>query len=77
MPAYDEILDFVTSAPKLEQIIAYEHSNETIERVEYLKQAEEQGALTEDEQDELQEFRRASDFMEQLKLRARRRLAET
>ena len=74
MPAYDEILDFVTSAPTLDQIIAYQHSGATLERVNYLRDAEEEDSLTEEEREELLEFLRASEFMEQLKIRAKRRL---
>ncbi len=72
--AIDEILDFVTSAPTLEQIVDFEHNETTMERVAYLRQSEEDGALSEDEEAELREFEGAAEFMNQLKIRAKRRL---
>lgn len=72
--AYEEILDFVTSAPTLEQIIAFEHSPNTLERVAYLTEHEALTNLTRKEKYELREFRKAAYFVEQLKVRARRRL---
>ena len=72
--AYDEILDFITSAPSLEAIVNFQHSPETVERVNYLLQNAENDTLTPDERDELKEFSRADELMEQLKIRAKRRL---
>ena len=72
--AYDEILDFITSAPSLEQIVNFEHSPKTVERVNYLLQCVEDDTLTDIERDELKEFSRANELMEQLKIRAKRRL---
>ncbi len=72
--AYDEILDFVISAPTLEQIVAFRHSDETLARVNYLESAEHAERITHEEAEELREFRKAAYFIEQLKIRARRRL---
>ena len=72
--AYDEILDFITSAPSLEQIVNFEHSPKTVERVNYLLQCVEDDTVTDIERDELKEFSRANELMEQLKIRAKRRL---
>jgi hypothetical protein len=72
--AYDEILDFVTSAPTLAQILAFTHSEITLQRVDYLIRAEKASTLTPEERDELREFQKADHFMEQLKIRATRRL---
>lgn len=72
--AYEELLDFVTSAPTLRQIVAFTHSAETLERVGTLTAAEADGTLTPVERDELREFQKAVYFIEQLKIRARRRL---
>lgn len=72
--AFDELLDFVTSSPTLEQIIHFQHSPETLERVAYLRSVEESGNLTEQETYELVEFEKAAYFMEQLKVRAERRM---
>jgi hypothetical protein len=72
--AYDEILDFVTSAPSLMEIVNFTHSFATQERVTYLLMAEERGALSHDEAHELHEFQKAAYFVDQLKIRAHRRL---
>lgn len=73
--AYDEILDFVTSAPTLRQIVEFTHSAQTLTRVAYLMDADTAGTATEPERDELREFRKAAYFIEQLKVRAWRRLS--
>ena len=72
--AYEEILDFVTSAPSLEAIIDFTHSKATLDRVDYLLDAAESDSITEDEDAELREFLRANDVIEELKIRAKRRL---
>lgn len=74
--AIDEILDFVTSSPSLEQIVSFTYSDETLERVSYLSQKDTENALTSQEADELREFKRAAHVMEQLKIRAQRRLVK-
>jgi hypothetical protein len=72
--AYDEILDFITSAPSLEQILNFEHSPKTVARVNYLLECVDDDTITDLERDELKEFSRANELMEQLKVRAKRRL---
>ena len=72
--AIDEILDFVTSSPSLEEIVSFNYSDSTLERVSYLSEQDAVSALTPDEQAELREFKHAAYVMEQLKLRAQRRL---
>lgn len=74
MNAYDEILEFVTSSPTLEQIVDFQHSPETLARVAYLQQADQDGTITLEEINELGEFERARHTITQLKVRARRRL---
>ncbi len=72
--AYDEILDFVTSAPTLAAIVRFEHSPTTLERVAYLITGDFTGTITPEERDELREFHKAAEFVQQLKVRAQRRL---
>lgn len=72
--AYDEILDFVTSAPTLAEIISFQHSPTTLERVAYLTTGDITGTITPEERDELREFHKAAEFIQQLKVRAERRL---
>jgi hypothetical protein len=72
--AYEEILDFITSAPTLEQIVAFRHSEATVQRVAYLNERKQAGKLSRAEKDELREFERSAHFIEQLKVRAQRRI---
>ena len=74
--AYEEILDFVTSAPTLRQIVEFTHSEGTRERVEFLLSQEESGFLMPAEREELREFQKAVYFIDQLKIRAQRRLED-
>jgi hypothetical protein len=72
--AYEEILDFITSSPSLNEILDFEHSLETLKRVDYLISVADKETIMEEERDELREFYRANELIEQLKVRARRRL---
>ena len=75
--AYDEIFDFLTSAPSLTQILHFTHSEATQQRVAALTAADEANTLSHDERHELREFQKASDFIEKLKIRASRRLEKS
>ncbi len=72
--AYEEILDFITTGPSLEAIVDFQLSEETMYRVAYLLKREDAGLATADEVEELREFTKSDHFMQQLKIRARRRL---
>lgn len=72
--AYEEILDFITSAPTLQQIVEFSHSEATRERVKFLMAEEESGFLMPAEREELREFQKAVYFIDQLRIRAQRRL---
>jgi hypothetical protein len=54
--------------------VAFEHSPGTLERVAYLITVEAAGEITPEEKDELREFQKAAYFIDQLKIRAGRRL---
>ena len=58
--AYDEVLDFITSTPSLEQIVNFVHSPKTVERVNYLLQCVDDETITDAEREELREFSRAA-----------------
>ena len=72
--AYDEYLEFLTSAPTLEQIVCFEPSVETKIRIQHLFDTQDAGMLTEEEKKELDEYAKAAYFMDMLKIRARRKL---
>ena len=74
-PAYDEIFDFLTSAPSPEEIIAFRPSEVMQERMHYLLDANRSGVIAPDERLELDEFIRIEHIMRGIKLRARQRLA--
>jgi hypothetical protein len=71
---YDEVLEFLTSAPTPEQIIAFRPSEAIQERVRYLLDMNRNGTLTAEEQVELDEFEQVEHFMRRLKIHARTKL---
>jgi hypothetical protein len=75
--AYEEILDFVTSAPTLQQIVSFTHSTQTLERVAWLEEAARNETISAEELLELREFQKAAAFIDQLKIRASRRLQKS
>lgn len=75
-PAYSELVNFLTSGPTREQIVAFSESLETRRRVRYLLNAHVSGMLTPDERAELEEFNKIENFLKQLKIRARRQLPQ-
>lgn len=77
MSAYEEILDLITSSPTLEQIVTFELSETAYARVQYLEEREQANLLSKGEQSELRDFQRAADFMNQLIVRAQRRLGDS
>lgn len=73
-PAYDEVFDFLLSAPTPQQVIAFRPGEATQERVRYLLDANRQGTLSAEEQSELEEFSRVEHFVRMLKIKAREKL---
>jgi len=74
LSAYDEVLDFLTSTPTPEQIIAFRPSQATQARINGLLEANRDGQLTKEERAELDEFEQIEHLMRQLKIRAQARL---
>ena len=73
---FDEILDFLASAPTQEQIIAFRPSDRLQSRASDLLDKNRSGNLTPDERVELDEFQRMNHFMTMLKARARQKSAQ-
>jgi hypothetical protein len=73
-PLFNEILDFLVSAPGVEEILAFQPSA-LKQRSRYLMERNRQDALTLDERAELDEFLRMNHFMNMLKIRAREKQA--
>ena len=74
---FSEVLDFLITSPSLEEIISYKPSPELEERLAYLLRQNKQDALNESEQDELDAFLQLNHFVNMLKIRARKKLAES
>jgi hypothetical protein len=72
---FDEVIDFLVSAPTPEQIIAFGPSDALQARVRYLLDANRNATLTAEERAELDEFARLNHFMSMLKARAREKTA--
>ena len=72
--AYEEVIDFLTSGPALEEIINFNYSAEAQERIDYLLAGRKNDTLTPEESAEYEKFARADQFLQMIKVRARRRL---
>ncbi|MEO6038275.1 MAG: hypothetical protein ABIQ93_07680 [Saprospiraceae bacterium] len=73
---FDEIIDFLTSAPTPQEIVAYRPSSALQQRAEELTEKSKTGALSEPDQKELDYFLVIEHLMRMAKIRARQRLAE-
>ncbi len=71
---FEDILDFLASAPTAEQLVNYQPPEPLQERLSELLQKNRTGQLSDDEQTELNEFLRMNRFMSRLRLKARQRL---
>jgi hypothetical protein len=74
--AYDEVLEFLISGPTPEQVIAFRPSETTQERISHLLDANRNGALTSEEQAELDEFEQIEHLMRRLKIHAHTKLQQ-
>jgi hypothetical protein len=72
---YDEMLEFLVSAPSLEQIISFRVSAATQERISYLLDANRANTLTADQKDEMEEISRLNHVIGMLKALAREKQA--
>lgn len=70
----DEIYDFLTSSPTLEQIIDFHISEPAQLRTRYLLEVNREGVLTPEENTELDDIETLEHFMIMLKIRARMKL---
>lgn len=68
---FEEVLDFLASAPSQEAIIAYRVPASLDDRLHHLLDKNNTTRLTAEEQDELEEFLRMNRLLMRLKARAR------
>jgi hypothetical protein len=74
--AYDEFVEFITSAPTLDAIMRFTLSDETQARMSELLEANRNRRLTDVEADELNEFGRLEHIVRKAKIRAAEKLAQ-
>ena len=72
---FDDILDFLSSSPTPEQIVAFEPPAHLQERLSDLLARNRESQLAPQEQAELDEFLDMNRFMSRLKLRARKKIS--
>jgi len=73
--AFDEIVDFLTSCPKPEEVLAFKPSKSAQERVSVLLEKKRLTDLTEAEHQEMEHFLIIEHLMRLAKARAKKRLA--
>lgn len=74
-PAFDEVYEFLLSAPTPQDVIAFRPSEATQARIAGLLAKSKDGALTLDEQAELDEFARVEHLVRMLKIKAQQKLS--
>ena len=73
---YDEALEFLASAPSLEEIINFKASPDTQARIRHLLDGNREKGLSAEERGELDEIERLDHVIAMLKVKARQKLAE-
>lgn len=71
-PAFDEMLDFLASGPSPDKIISFKVSTKAQKRLEALLDKKTEGALLEEENEELDVFQQVNHIFILLKARARK-----
>jgi hypothetical protein len=74
---FDEIVDFLTSCPSPDAVVAFKPSADLQTRSEFLLEKKRQNTLTPQERQELDYFMVIEHLMRMAKARARKRLSET
>lgn len=72
-----EIVEFLVEVPTLEQIAAFEGSEDFQERVRYLRDQNSNGLLTESERQEMDDIATLGRFMRRLKIRSLEKITES
>ena len=74
--AFDEIIDFITSFPKTEQVLAYQPSPTSVQRLELLLEKNREGKLNEEEAHELDQFLMVEHLMRIARKKARKQAGQ-
>ncbi len=72
---YDEMIDFITSAPRPEEIVSFAPSSQSQQRLEDLQFKLREEGLDTSEQQELERFVMIEQIMRMAKAKAKKRLA--
>jgi hypothetical protein len=72
---FDEIIDFITSGPMPQDIIAFKPSEQLVKRIEVLLERKRKEALSDADREELEQYMVIEHIMRLAKARARQRLA--
>ena len=70
---FDEIVDFLATAPSVEDILAFQPSEILKQRSHYLMEQNRHEKLTDDERAELDDFINMNHFVNMLKIRTRQK----
>ena len=73
---FNEILDFLSSTPTPEAILAFRPSTELQSRASELLEKNRAGSLSDEDRAELDEFQRMNHFMSMLKIRASEKVSK-
>lgn len=73
-PAFEEMLDFLAGGPSPEKIVTFKASSKVQKRLESLMDKKKEGALSEEENEELDVFQQVNHIFILLKTRARKQL---
>jgi hypothetical protein len=73
---WDEVMDFLTSHPTPEQIVAYKASDKLQERARYLLEANRNNVMSGEEYQEMDEIGKVEHFFRLLKARAHLKMAD-
>lgn len=74
---FSEVLDFLASTPTPEAIVAFHASEPLQERIRYLLEQNRKDSLTDEEKTELDNYIELDYFVTMLKIRAKKKLAES
>jgi len=74
--AFDEIIDFITSFPKTEQVLAYQPSPTSVQRLELLLDKKQEEQLNDEEAHELDQFLMVEHLMRIARKKARKQAGQ-
>ncbi len=74
--AFDEVIDFITSFPSTEQVLAYQPSHTSVQRLELLLDKKQEEQLNDEEAHELDQFLMVEHLMRIARKKARKQAGQ-